>query len=93
MNEEKEYIWLRLSGNNKYEGIRVASEVEHNSDAYHLEEDEFEICVMGSESLDNKSHEEICDLIMININRLFIFSEDDSEQLLEDVRSLTEGFI
>lgn len=93
MNEEKEYIWLRLSGNNKYEGIRVATEAEHNADTLHLEENEFEICVIDCESIKIKSHEEICDLIITSINRLFNFSEDDREQLIEDVRSLAESLI
>lgn len=78
----------------KYKGIRCATEDEHKSDSSYLFPDEFEKVVMSCETLVNKSHEEICDTILLNILTLeWNFSDDDKEQITGDVRLLAESLI
>lgn len=88
------YICYKSADKHKeYKGIRCATEDDHKSDSGYLLPGEIEQKLMSCETLLGKSHEAICNEILSSINSTFIFSEDGREQLIEDVRSLAEGFI
>lgn len=95
MDKEKIiYLWYKSAGKLvEYKGIRCATEEEHKSDSGYLYPGEVEQKIMDCEPLLGKSHEAICDEILSSINSTFIFSDDDREQLIEDVRSLAESLI
>jgi len=89
------YICYKSADKHKeYNSIRCATEDEHKSDSGYLFPGEFEKVVMSCETLIDKSLEEICDIIL---SRIFTpewnFSDDDKEQITEDVRLLAESLI
>ena len=89
------YIWFKSADKHKeYKGIRCATEDEHKSDSGYLFPGEVEQKLMSCETLIDKSLEEISDTIL---SRIFTpewnFSDDDKEQITEDVRLLAESLI
>lgn len=96
MEKEKSiYIWYKLINDLvEYKGIRCATEDEHKSDSGYLFPGEIEQNIVSCETLVNKSFEEICDTIL---SRIFTpewnFSDNDKEQITEDVRLLAESLI
>lgn len=89
------YIWYKSADKHKeYKGIRCATEDEHKSDSGYLLPGEVEQKLMSCETLVNKSHEEICNTILLKIIMLeWNFSDDDKEQITGDVRLLAESLI
>ena len=89
------YICYKSADKHKeYKGIRCATEDEHKSDSGYLFPGEVEQKLMSYETLVNKSHEEICNTILLKIIMLeWNFSDDDKEQITGDVRLLAESLI